>query len=106
MYVKIVDNYGNLETLVETTEVSHKDIDIGQFPPGKFDVVDASLSERATVVEFVGAAWENADSEHKFKTAIILFFPRSDGHERAIVTLGCGIYVMGNDGQTVDVIRY
>jgi hypothetical protein len=102
MYIKVAGRTRDRSKLVEVQEFEHR---IVRIENRKVDLKDIGL-EHMSLVEFYGDWDWDASENEKGVRAVILTFPDGAGGERAIVVHGCAIYVMGEDGQTVDTIRY
>lgn len=102
MYIKIVDKYEVATKMVEAQEFEYRVVEVSYDDNGGLDISTLGL-ETVNASEFFGGAMHNDSIDDRYIAVVIELSTKQE--YRAIVAIGCSIYVMSNDGKTVDVIR-
>jgi len=107
MYLKIRDKVDDESMMVEVEEFNHRVLNIPVDAVGNVDFCANEMGlGHVSQIQFLGNDWGSHVRGDWNVRAVLLLFPAADGRERAILAVGCSVFVMGPDGQTIDRIRH
>lgn len=106
MYIKIVDRETGEQKMIEATEYTSNVVEVQS--TYEFDLAD--YDGLSCVDDFLvfGSAWGNAEpktEDSPMEDVVSIVIPGKSG-DRAIFAAGCSVYVMGDNGKTIDVIMH